>query len=348
MSNIKILDDIVQKYGSDLDIIKNITPLNLNEENKKFLQAFHDNTVYNPQYCYAPNPRLKKAEELICQLDFGCETIDVIYENYKQYLLKCIQMVGFIGSPADFSQMSVDIFGYPGEDLKAKAIDILDHNSAVIEDDAVYDSSYLKTVFDAEIRRHQFNWNVVIAENLSSKVAVEPDEKTIFINRRVSFSKNDVKRLLVHEFGTHVVRAENGSRQKYFIFQNGFPNSIETEEGLAAYNEWKNDLLDIKTLKIYAGRVLAVDLCLKNSFYEAFMRLKDYFPEEECVRMVSRVKRGLTDTSQEGAFTKDFVYLNGFYRVKDHMNAANEKVLYSGIIGLDDIDQVTQLEDIIY
>lgn len=348
MSSIKILDDIVQKNSSDLDIIKNITPLNLNEENEKFLQAVHNNIAYNPQYCYTPNFHLKKIEEAINQLDFGNETIDTIYRNYKRYLLNCIKMVSYVGDPETFTKMSIEIFGYPSEELKEKAIDIFAHNNAIIEDDTVYDAVYLKDVFDREINKYHFKWDVKIVDNISSKVAVDPDKKTIFINNNVLFSENDVKRLLVHEFGTHVMRAENGSKQKYLIFQNGFPKSIETEEGLATYNEWKNNLLDIKTLKVYAGRVLAVDLCLKNSFYESFMQLKNHFSEEECVRMISRVKRGLTDTSQKGAFTKDFVYLNGFYRVKDRINAENEKVLYSGIVGLDDLDNIALLEDIIY
>lgn len=348
MNSIQGLDNIIQEHGSDIDIIKNITPTNLNEENGKFLRLYHDNIVYNPQYNYNINPNLKEIKATIFQLNYGSEVIEQIYENYKQYLLNCIELINSVGDAGAFTELSIKIFGSPDKEITDKAIGIFAENDGIVDDNTIYDSAYLKRLFDREISEHHFKWSVKLVDNLSSKVAVDPDEKMILINKNVRFSENDTKRLLVHEFGTHVIRAENGSRQKYAIFQNGFPKSIETEEGLATYNEWKNNLLDLRTLKIYAGRVLAVKLCLENSFYEAFIRLREHFSEEECIRIISRVKRGLRDTSQKGAFTKDYIYLNGFYKVKHSISCETEKILYSGVIGLDDIEKVALLNDIKY
>ena len=348
MSNITVLDEIVRKYSSDMDIIQHITPRNLNEENEKFLRLFHSGVIYNPQYRYDTIPRLDEAEQAIAALEFGDSGIEAIYRDYQRYLLQSIWLLRSVGDAERFTAWSAALFGQPDESLKEKAMAIFAEHGAVITDDTPCSPEDLKHCMEKAIQEHGFAWSVSVVDKLTSKVAVDPDEKTVWINSNVRFSRNDVRRLLVHEFGTHIVRAENGSRQKYHIFQNGFPKSIETEEGLAAYNEWKHHLLDIRTLKIYAGRVLAVDLCQNDSFYEAFVRLKDHFPEEECVRMISRVKRGLTDTAQKGAFTKDFIYLNGFYQVKERINPEKERILYTGIIGLDDVDRVRQLPDIIY
>ena len=350
MNATRMLDEIVKKNSSNLDIIKRITPINLNEENERFLKLYHGGILYNPQYIYNSNSELNHIKEKIEEINFDSNsTIGSIYKRYQEYLLDCIEITNLIGKTYEFTKMSIKIFGSPSNDILQKAIVILnDHNKNDYNNEEQYDAKCMRQIFIDEIKKHAFDWNVEIIDNISSKVAVDPDEKKIYINGKVLFSKNDMSRLLVHEFGTHVMRAENGSKQPYFIFQNGFPKSIETEEGLATYNEWKNNLLDTKTLRIYAGRVLAVKLSLEKSFYEAFIELNKFFLEEESIRMISRVKRGLEDTSQPGAFTKDFVYLNGFFKVKDNINLDTEKILYSGIIGLDDIKQVSLLNNIIY
>lgn len=346
MDCIKKLDELVTLYSDELDIIKNITPVNLNQENEKFLELFHKNCEYNPQYIYEVNNKIDKIYNKIAEMTFADSIIGRIYSSYKDYILNSIKLMNSINNVESFTSKSISLFGKPDKDLINKAFKILKDDRTAIVDTCSFDANFLYDTFIKELEKYRFKWKVELIDTMSSKVAVDAVSKTIYINACVKFSETDIKRLLVHEIGTHVVRAENGSQQPYLIFENGFPNSIETEEGLATYNESKANLLDIRTLKIYAGRVLAVDWCLNNSFYNVFFELSKYFEEKEALRIVSRIKRGLTDTSCNGGFTKDFVYLNGYYKIKKYINKDNEILLYTGAIGIDDIDNVSRLVEL--
>ncbi len=343
MNCIRKLDELVTKYSETLDIIHNITPINLNEENTKFISHVHHGVEYNPQYSYTKNPDINLVKREMQALTFSSGIIQDIYSDYQDYILKTLKLIESVGDAQHFTKLSLQLFPPPRSSLLKEAMQILNANPSVSLNDVKYDASHLEQVFQQQLEKEGFHWTIILKSPLSSKVAVAPDEKKIYINEDARFSENDIKRLLVHEIGTHVLRAENGSKQKYGIFKTGFPGSIETEEGLALYNERKYGVLDKGILKIYAGRVLATSLCANNSFNYSFLELSKYFSEEEAVRMVSRVKRGITDTSLAGGFFKDNLYLSGYLKMQNAVTPAAEKILYTGIIGLNDIDRVSAL-----
>lgn len=343
MNCIEKMDELVAKYSETLDIIHNITPTNLNEENTKFISYFHQGVEYNPQYSYAKISDINLVKREIQALTFSGGIIQDIYSDYQNYILKTLKLIESVGDAQHFTELSLQLFPHPQNSLLKEAMQILNSNPSVSLNEAKYDASHLEKVFQQQLEKEGFHWTIILKKPLSSKVAVAPDEKKIYINKDVRFSENDIKRLLVHEIGTHVLRAENGSKQKYGIFKTGFPGSIETEEGLALYNEKKYGVLDKRILKIYAGRVLATSLCANNSFYSSFLELSKYFSEDEAVRMISRIKRGIADTSLAGGFFKDNLYLSGYLKMQNAVTPATEKILYTGIIGLNDINRVSAL-----
>jgi len=134
-------------------------------------------------------------------------------------------------------------------------------------------------------------------------------EKTLQVKKGETFTQKDIKRLIVHEIGVHTTRYVNGERQSYKLFVYGTAGYDETEEGLAVWNEELNQVLSRNALRNYAGRVLAIHWALQYSFSETYQKLCKYFGEQEAYHLTLRVKRGLKDTSQPGAYTKDSIYL---------------------------------------
>ena len=110
--------------------------------------------------------------------------------------------------------------------------------------------------------------------------------------------------------------------------------------------EEKHKVINPQTLKNYAGRVLAIHLALENSFRDTFNYLKKYFSEETAYHLTLRAKRGLSDTSKPGAFTKDLIYLKGYEKIKTHLNNNPEDLnkLFIGKIAIEDLNYINSLK----
>lgn len=202
--------------------------------------------------------------------------------------------------------------------------------------------SSIKKILDS-LLGYGFKWQVK-ALDMVVGARFNLSKRVLYINKNRKFSDDDLKRLIVHEIGTHIARAENGKKQKYAIFSYGLPNYLETEEGLAVYNEKINNLLTNTNLKHYAGRVIAVDLALENSFSITYNELLQYFNKEFAWNLALRAKRGLIDTGKKGGFTKDYVYLKGYYMIKDFVEkGGNVKDLYVGKIGIEHLPIIKEL-----
>jgi len=169
----------------------------------------------------------------------------------------------------------------------------------------------------------------------------------LYIKKDAKFSPLIIKRLIAHEVGTHMVRAENGCQQPYTIFKRGFPGYMGTEEGLAVVNEELCGVLNNQTLKVYAGRVIAVYMALTCGFREIYNHLSKNFNKETAWKITLRAKRGLADTSKPGGLTKDYLYLDGYYKVKKYIENGNDiNKLYIGKIGIEHIAMVSAIENI--
>jgi hypothetical protein len=195
--------------------------------------------------------------------------------------------------------------------------------------------------------KYGFHWEIV-EKDMIANAAVKIESKKLYIKKNSRFSSNSLKRIIVHEIGTHVMRAENGLCQPYRFLGRGIPGYLNTEEGLAVYNEENSGCLNNFVLKVYAGRVIAIDMALRCSFRETYEELTKHFTKNTAWRITLRAKRGLSDTSLPGAFTKDLAYLQGYYDVKKFLaNRGNINDLYYGKIGTKHVMQVKRLPGLI-
>jgi uncharacterized protein (TIGR02421 family) len=236
----------------------------------------------------------------------------------------------------------LNVYGRPSKDLVGKAKQFL-KTPMEKKIEGYTGISTVKKFLDAFLYQG-LRWKVKEKEMVAG-AAFDVGQRTLFINKQRRFSKEEIQRLIVHEIGTHITRAENGKKHKHKLFLMGFPNYLVTEEGLAVYNEERAGLLHNDLLKTYAGRVVAVDLALQSSFSSVYTTLREYFSDEDAFRLTMRVKRGLKDTSKPGGFTKDYFYLEGYYRVKEFVKKGGSlDSLYTGKIGIEHIPFLRYLE----
>ncbi|XP_061886433.1 microtubule-associated tyrosine carboxypeptidase [Entelurus aequoreus] len=153
--------------------------------------------------------------------------------------------------------------------------------------------------------------------------------------------------MLRHEIGTHYLRGVNNSLQPWSTAdgrkQFGLKPANPTEEGLASLHSvllrkqpylWRAALLYYTVF--HAG---------KMSFSQLFSHIARFVKDpdvrwEYCLR----AKRGQTDTSQPGCFSKDQVYLDGILKILCHRRDIDFKMLTSlGKVSYEDVERLRYL-----
>jgi hypothetical protein len=148
-----------------------------------------------------------------------------------------------------------------------------------------------------------------------------------------------------HEIGVHALRAENGHAMPLGIFRVGLEGYLETEEGMAAWREWKSGIDD--GLRLFALRVLAVDWASRLPFSAVFGNLsQNGVPDDLAWSLTQRVKRGLSDTGRPGCYSKDVSYFRGYLKVKDFMAAGGswDELMKYGKISMEHLPAMKALE----
>ena len=351
---IKEIDKFLYESYKKVNMYKYLTPTNLLEENSKFLEKYGAGVEYNPTYLYKDIKDFDVNTILNEIFKYRDELNKINIENdYNELLKREIRMLedlenmiylsNSIGNEDNNVEIySKKIYGEPDMKLIEKAKMILDKD---YKDREIYshNAKEVKELFEQILKEIDLKWKINVNKVQSSKISVIPEEKVININEKVMFSDNDLKRLAVHEIGTHVLRAEYGSNQPYKMFSIECGSALYTEEGLATINEEEYNVLDKKTFRLYAGRVVAVSECMNKSFYDVFKLLINYFNPEEALSIVSRIKRGIKYTKNPNAFVKDYIYLDGYNKVKKFLETHEKKNLYTGITGLNEIDEINSL-----
>jgi len=337
--NYKKIDSLLNKVSKNLEFSLVVRPINSHLIKEDFFETQKD-----PYLAYKANGhRLLKYRNKLKNLKIKRDSPIAYLLNKKRVdLIKKIDLITSRGN-GNFTRNCIRVYGKPDRAIINKAKKILKSgNGKKIERIPI--KKVLSMIKDC-FKDYGLNWKVK-TEHIISSANVSASKKTIYLKKKARFSKRYVKRLIVHEIETHVLRTENARKQQLKIFFNGLPGYLATEEGLAVYNEERNNLLDTNTLRNYAGRVIAVDLALKNSFRDTFKALRKYFRKGTAFRLTLRAKRGLGDTSLPGAYTKDYLYLKGYFDVKNFIrNGGSIKDLYYGKISVNDVPIIKKIKD---
>ncbi len=339
------IDANLNRLVKNIELLNYINPLNIAAEKKKFFSAKYN---YEPEFKY---PKIKFDGYKLHRLLFSqrLERIeddairqlyeDVIYEYSG--LIECIET---IGKGKKFYFNSLKSFGTPTERDIENAKFILRFDNVDNADlDPIHDAEYAKQYFNKFSERYDFKYTIKISNNLSAAAMVLNNTQTLVLRKNHKFSNNQLRVLANHEIGVHLVTTFNGLSQPLKVFSNGFPNNVETQEGLAVYSEYMSGSLTMYRLRELAFRVIAADSLSKGySFSDTFDLLYGQYKLErnEAFSITQRVHRG-------GGFTKDFLYLSGLRNVFQFANDNQDLVkLLMGKVCMSYTNTIDKLIDI--
>ncbi len=322
-------------------LLNHLRPRNYEEEREKFL----DNYDYNPQFIYSDlqfdplhlKEKLKKIEDKCDDSALGKLYINKISEFYKKIeMLECI-------STENFTSKSAALYGIPDEGiiysakqkLKSMPDSFADTGKTLTDDEIV---SRLTEILQ---QYHLKNWQVILKKDMIADCSAGK-ESTLFVREHSAFTEDRLRMIIAHEIETHILTAENGKKQNFGMFNRGFGFYLETQEGLAIWNQ--EHVLNHDMNKNYraAMLVLIVKFAENNSFSQTAKYCLDLgMSPLKAFRTCSKVKRGLEDTSQSGVFTKDAIYFRGYLQIQNFIALGGDlKDLYYGKYNLRDLDLI--------
>ncbi len=340
-------------YKKSLKLSNDLKPVNLSSERERFFYSISQGECYNPQFNYAERSR-DEVHEIVKQLQnfkqsFNEVNLKVLTDAYCKLIDKDIQWIKLFEQRSsktfgrDLTQMYLPID--PNVIEKAEQIiSTFDTTEVISKPTNDVEALEVKRRFELVLReRGYMSWQVELVDQ-PARVSVNSVEQKIKLRNNARFSEEDIQRLIVHEIDVHVARSEEGYKKPFLIFAYGFPNYLEAEEGLAAYKEEEHGLSSKRKIYDYAVRALLCSKAESLTFYELYQEALQLYPQENelAYDIAVRIKRGLSDTSQFGGYTKDRIYLSGYLKIKS-LSEEERKSLSIGKIGVDDIPNMQYL-----
>jgi uncharacterized protein (TIGR02421 family) len=330
---LKKIDRKIAKLGKNLKL-KWINPINVSEEKERFFSS----RDYEPQFVYPRyNFSFSEQYDKISSLYFENTLMDQLYKKKVERMTNFLKMLQSRDSK-DFTYYSKEVSGEPNKKLIWTANLFLGFDTPKIKAAKASISTEKAIKFFEEVLINlKFNWTVE-SDDIVANAMVIPSEKKFVIKKNYHFTQKQIKRFVAHEIFGHILRAECGMLQPYNLFCQGLPGYESTEEGIALYKEKVAGTLNAATLKGFAGRVVAIKIALENGFRKTFEFLSKFYSKNQAWDLTIRVKRGLSDTSKPGAFTKDLIYLKGYVEVNDYLSKGKPlKLLHYGKVGVNHI-----------
>jgi alpha-L-glutamate ligase-like protein/uncharacterized protein (TIGR02421 family) len=338
------IDKKVTRIESKINVIGALRPINIDKEKQEFLK----NPDTSPRFFYK-NIRVdvgmlyKEVNSIPTEVD---HPLIKLYKKKIKEIKHKLDILQSINTP-ELQTNSNILYGKVDRSLYDKAIRYL-HSSHIQEDTSkiLNDKIIIKKLEKFLKLKKLSKWKISVAPDRTSDIAVNKNG-TIFLRDGISFTENRLKAVIMHEICTHIYRLENGSNQKYKMFEKGTANYLMTEEGLAVYNQ--------KILNIALGekdiwpalRVIGIYLADEMSFVELFHYLKDNYKlsSETAWTTCLKAKRGLVDTNKKIAFTRDAIYFKGYLKIKEYVNNKNNiDDLYVGKIGISDLATIKNIK----
>ncbi|MBA6157035.1 DUF1704 domain-containing protein [Tenacibaculum sp. S7007] len=338
------IDEQIDKLVKKIELLSYVNPINIEEQKELF---FASKYTINPVFKYPTRDfdKFKLHREFFTlKLELiEDEKIRSLYEEIIYSYSGLIQCIETIGEEKKFYYNSLRSFGTPTEQDVENAKFIL-HFETENEADAIFQPKYstkeAETIFKEYANKYDFTFNIKESSTMGAIAMVLNNIQTLVLNSNHTFSENEMAILTNHEVGVHMVTTMNGLLHPLKIFSHGFPNNVETQEGLAVFSEYMSGNLTIKRLKELAYRVIAVDSLAKGyTFSKTFRLLHNTYDleREQAFYISARVHRG-------GGFTKDYLYLTGLKKIYDYFQSGKDiSLLLTGKVSLEFIDDIKYL-----
>lgn len=326
---VKQVDSLLNVLRLPVGLI--FTPENLETERKKFLES----ETYNPQFIYKG---VRNSNEKVFAELLEVNEIEDVDPEISDFYLAVIQekflthkMIEAVGKNEVITEISRNKYNRPSPVLFRNACRVLRgqiSNYNVLDDKKTKGKEVMKydEVVDAMNRVLRalglHDWKAEKSKKIASggaRLAIKT--KMVRIDEGIEKTKIELRKTIVHEIGTHLIRSLNGANSGVRLLEKpNLPVYLDAEEGLALYNEEKMGVMSASDLRRAAGFVWLLTIGENMSFRELFNAARAIFPQKLAFNMVYRVKRGLSDTSKPGLYYKDVVYFRGFRKVRKLVN----------------------------
>lgn len=345
--NLLATDRALTKWDRNLLLLRELKPINLLEERR----SLEKDLARNPLFLFPPlSPDIQKWEELIRKLTLDDSPLGNLLRKKQQEMLARISLLRSRGKARSFTEASKTLFGEPTTPLILAARASLDSRVAC---DLPRPENSLTT---EETREHfakalekygMDDWKIIVRPTLIGDCTI--GKHRLYLRRGARFSLEHIHTLIIHEIETHGITAENGEHQPFRLFRIGFANYLDTQEGLAVFNQ--NRILSPYSAKRYgpARTALALHFALTHSFAETRKYLGEalHYPPEKALIKTLQLKRGIGNTEEPGAFTKGIVYFRGLRAMESFVQSGGDlRRLYIGKIALEDLEIAERLPGI--
>lgn len=339
------IDHNIDNLVKQIELLSYVNPINIESEKERF---FASKYLTDPVFIYPAIDfdKFKLHKKLFTQPleDIEDASLYQLYEDIIYTYSGLIQCIETIGEGKKFYYNSLHAFGTPTEKDVENARFILHFEDDDEDQDQFlpkYDVKQTERLFKEFSKRYDFTFNIQYSDKMSAIAMVFNNTQTLVLNQHHTFSDNEIAVLTNHEIGVHMVTTMNGLLHPLKIFSHGFPNNVETQEGLAVFSEYMSNNLTVKRLKELAYRVIAVDSLAKGyTFSKTFRLLHNTYDldRETAFYITVRAHRG-------GGFTKDYLYLTGLKKIYDYYQ--QDKDLSLLLTGKVTLEYAQTIEDLI-
>ncbi|MDO8648559.1 MAG: DUF1704 domain-containing protein [Candidatus Peregrinibacteria bacterium] len=343
--DVRAIDRVLAQIDRALPILKFVRPVNLTEERAKA----EGDSDRNPLFEYLPLPDdIDDMERRLALVSPDTSPLGLLLEKKRRELLARMHMLRARGDAVRFTEASQALFGAPTSVLIASALAQLKARVACDlppPERELIDAEDAVPLFEEALMRYSLHdWQVSVKENLVSDCAV--GGRKLFLRKGKRFSREHIAALVAHEIETHILTAENGAHQPFALFRGGFAHYLDTQEGLAIWNQ--NRVISANHEKRYgpARSVLGIAFALEHSFCETVRYLEDelHYDHEKAFGKAFELKRGLRDTAEPGGFTKGIVYFRGVRAIEQFVLSGGDlKRLYIGKIAVEDLEHAEKV-----
>ncbi len=307
------LDSQLNELVKKIELLDYINPINIEKEKRNFFSSKYN---VNPKFRYRRiDFDAHKLQQQLFSQDIDSLKNEATHSLYREVIYdysSLIQCIETIGKGSKFYYNSLKSFGTPTEKDVENARFILHFEDEIDEElFPVFNAEEAANYFKEFTKRYDFGLRMKFSNKISAAAMVQNNTQTLFLKKNHRYSANQLKVLANHEIGVHLVTTYNGLSQTLKIFHNGFPQNLETQEGLAVFSEYMSGCLTLYRLKELSYRVLAADSLRKGfDFCATFDLLHNQYKlnREEAYTISLRAHRG-------GGFTKDYLYLTGLKKI---------------------------------
>lgn len=286
-------------------LLKHLTPYSVDEVRRELVEASVAHRA--PSFDWTlPTADVAEIDELE-MIAARVEQVAPRYANAVRNRAEVLRCSGI--DSARFQAWSDGRYGIPAASVIGYANELL--SEAAAEPAATISSAELADRCRRSLDNYELHqWQVVVVDSIAARMSVGNAKVRVRANEW--FSEVEVRRLLVHEIGTHVLRRANGDLQSDVELLRPPIISAASEEGLAVWHEHMLGVASAATLRRYAARVLAAVIARTEGIIEVMRNIAPYVGAAAAADIAIRVKRGFADPHGPGSFTKDISYLAGY------------------------------------